>query len=113
MSHLLKNPPQLDNSGDGGYFAPQYLSTPNNAFKFEGATSPGASGWSPGIPTASPINQGMDQSYGIMNGGNQFNLAQSGPRQNYQNKMESTTSRMPDKDSPPEKRQRLNPSGGF
>ena len=108
MAHLLKNPPQLDSTNDTpGYFVhtTPYLSTSGNTLKFEGTASPGGSNWS-------SLGGGMDQSYAMMNGSNQFNLTPGGSRSNYQNKMESPGSRGMDQDSPPEKRQRLNPSSG-
>jgi osomolarity two-component system response regulator SKN7 len=111
MSHLLKNPPGQESSM-GGYFSlPNVpsMSTPGGLggstgnIKYE-STPPNASAWSPGLPN--------DQAFNLMNGGGQFNLTPGGSRANYA-RIGSPSGRMSDHDSPPEKRQRLNPQHGY
>ena len=119
MSHLLKNPPlQADTTfGNPGYFmgGSGYMPTQggmgNNAgasIKFETPTPPSgvtASTWSPSLHQgASPLHNGMDQAYTMM-GANQYTLTPGGSR-SYSTKIESPLAHH---DSPPEKRQRLNP----
>lgn len=108
MSHLLKNPPPPDPSSSAGYFmgAGSYMSTSgmgSGNLKFENATPPAGTTWSPGLPQGSPMHNGVDQSY-MMNNGNQFNLPPGVPRGNYAKS---------DHDSPPGKRQRLNVSNAY
>lgn len=107
MMHLLKNPPpQTDHTVDNPGFimgGVPFFNGPQASIKFETPTPPpGASGptWSPG-----PMAQnGMDQGYGLMNGGNQYGMG----RPNYASTMDPNSARISDNDSPPEKRQRLN-----
>lgn len=117
MSHLLKNPPPQDPSQSAGYFsmgAVPYMSGhmagSSNSMKYEVSTPPAGPAWSPGLPQTSSMNGSVDQGY-IINGSNQYhNLTPGGSRPpNYPAKMESPTGRMSDHDSPPGKRQRLNP----
>lgn len=97
-------------SGSGYYMGGPYL---NAALKYEGQTPPGNT-WSPGqVPQASPMGGGLDQGYQFLNGGNQYGMA-AGHRQTYSAAMQSADSssgRLSDVDSPPEKRQRLNQGG--
>lgn len=117
LSHLMKNPPtDTDLSGAGFYMGGAYLNT-STALKFDTPTPPSGtagSGWSPAqLPQASPLSASLDQGYGMLNGGNQFGMA-TGHRPTYSGTMQSgdsSSGRLSDIDSPPEKRQRLNPSG--
>lgn len=123
-SHLLKNPPQPENHswnlGGGAYLNTQGLGPGGNAIKFDTPTPPsGTAGstWSPaGMQQPSPINNGVESGFGMMNGGQQ----QQQPQQQYAmagNRYTSLqagdSSRASDHDSPPEKRQRLNAAGGY
>ncbi|GJN82579.1 kinase-regulated stress-responsive transcription factor skn7 [Purpureocillium lilacinum] len=103
MAHLLKNPPP-QNEGDGSGYMMGGVPFMGNSMKFETSTPPppgaSGSGWSPGH-----MAQGStDQWGGFMNGGNQYGMGRHG----YGTAMESTSGRISDHDSPPEKRQRLN-----
>lgn len=120
LSHLMKNPPaDADVSGAGYYMGGAYLNTSAGALKFDTPTPPSGnngSGWSPApLPQASPLSATLDQGYGLLNGNNQYGIA-TGHRPTYSGTMQSADSssgRLSDIDSPPEKRQRLNPSGGY
>ncbi|UKZ76132.1 hypothetical protein TrVFT333_003828 [Trichoderma virens FT-333] len=108
MQHLLKNPPSQSDNGHGPGFLMNvpYLSTTGNSIKFESPTPPaGASGsnWSSGHMS----QNGVDQSFGLMDGSNQYNISQN--RGGYST-MDASSGRISDHDSPPEKRQRLNNS---
>ncbi|KAK5995727.1 Transcription factor SKN7 [Cladobotryum mycophilum] len=103
LQHLLKTPPQADSGhGSTGFMIGNvpYLNPTGNPIKFESPTPPsgaGGSGWS-----SNHIAQnGVDQGFSLMNGSNQYTMAQGPNRNTY-----STS----DHDSPPEKRQRLNTS---
>lgn len=122
LGYMLKNydPSSNQDSGTGyvvggaGYMsAPGNLNTPGAAFKFETTPTPPATGstWSPGqMPQPSPMNNGMDQGYGMVNG-NQYGMSAAARGGYQQQGMQQQTShhsqgRMSDGNSPPEKRQR-------
>ncbi|KND93037.1 Transcription factor SKN7 [Tolypocladium ophioglossoides CBS 100239] len=108
MSHLLKNPPAHAEGENAGYMMGN-VPFLNNNIKFETSTPPpGASGssWSPGHMA----QNSAEQCYGFMNGGNQYGMG----RPSYGAAMDSTSGRMSDHESPPEKRQRMNaPQGNY
>jgi osomolarity two-component system response regulator SKN7 len=119
LSHLMKAPPaDTDLSGAGYYMGGAYLNT-STSLKFETPTPPPpgttGSGWSPAqLPQSSTLGASLDSGFGFSNGGNQYAMATG--RTNYSGTMQSADSssgRLSDIDSPPEKRQRLNPSGGY
>ncbi|POR34897.1 Transcription factor SKN7 [Tolypocladium paradoxum] len=108
MSHLLKNPPAQSEGENAGYMMGN-VPFMNNNIKFETSTPPpgvSGSGWSPGHMA----QNSADQCYGFMNGGNQYGMG----RPSFGATMESTSGRMSDHESPPEKRQRMNaPQGNY
>jgi osomolarity two-component system response regulator SKN7 len=114
LGYLMKNPPaEADLSSGAGYYmgGGPYLNTP--ALKFEAQTPPGnsASTWSPGNMGQSAMGVGLDSGYGFVNGNNQYSM-----RPNYTATMQSADSssgRLSDVDSPPEKRQRLNHQANY
>lgn len=104
MSHLLKPPPAQHEGENQGYMMGN-VPFMNNTIKFETSTPPpgvSESGWSPGHVGQNSV----DQCYGLMNGSNQYGMG----RQPYG----ATMDRVSDRDSPPEKRQRLSaPQGNY
>lgn len=116
LSHLMKTPPaDNDLSGAGFYMSGGYLNT-SAALKFDTPTPPSGNtgaGWSPAqLPQASPLSASLDHGYSLVNGSSQFGMS-SGHRPTYSATMQSNDSssgRLSDIDSPPEKRQRLNPA---
>lgn len=116
LSHLMKSPPAETDLGTGFYMGGGYLNSAT-ALKFDTPTPPSGnagSGWSPApLPQASPLSATLDQGYGMINGGTQFGMT-TGHRPTYSATMQSgdsSSGRLSDVDSPPEKRQRLNPGG--
>ncbi|ODA75998.1 hypothetical protein RJ55_08280 [Drechmeria coniospora] len=111
MAHLLKAQPAAQHDGDGaGYMMGSVPFMSGNPIKFEASTTPPAasgSAWSPGHLAQS----GTDQwGGGFMNGTNQYAMGRHG----YAAAMDSTSGRLSDNDSPPEKRQRVNaPQGNY
>ncbi|CAM1503793.1 Fc.00g013840.m01.CDS01 [Cosmosporella sp. VM-42] len=120
LSYLMKNyDPTIQTEGSGyvvggsGYMNPPgSLTTSGTTFKFESTPTPPATGstWSPGqMPQASPMNGGMDQGYGLVNGSQYSMTPTSATRPNFPTGMsqvpQSSSGRM-DGQSPPEKRQR-------
>lgn len=113
LGHLMKNPPaESDLTSGGGYFMGSTYLNPTATLKYEAQTPPAnSSTWSPGLGQG-PMGGGMDQGYGFLNGSNQYTMA-TGHRPNYSQTMQSANSssgHLSDVDSPPEKRQRLNPN---
>lgn len=112
LGHLMKNPPPDSEigSGAGYYMAGPYLNA-SVSLKFDAQTPPpGGSTWSPSQMGQAPMAGSMDQGYGFLNGGNQYSMA-TGHRPVYATAMpsaDSSSGRVSDVDSPPEKRQRLN-----
>ncbi|SPJ74797.1 related to SKN7 [Fusarium torulosum] len=120
LSYLLKgyDPSTQQESGSGyvvggaGYMnPPSNLNTPGGTtFKFETTPTPPATGatWSPGqMPQQSPLNTGMDQGYGMVNGANQYGLTPtSASRASFPGGISQTSQGRMDGQSPPEKRQR-------
>lgn len=119
LSHLMKNPPTESemNSGAGYFVGTPYLNT-STSIKFESPTPPSNSAgntWSPGQLQQPSLGTGMDQSYGLLNGSGQYSMA-TAQRQTYPTTMhsaESSSGRLSDVESPPEKRQRLNPQANY
>lgn len=112
LGHLMKNPPlESDLTSGGGYFMGNSYLNPTPTLKYEAQTPPANnSTWSPGLGPG-PMGGGME-GYGFLNGGNQYTMA-TGHRPNYSQTMQSANSssgHLSDVDSPPEKRQRLNPN---
>ncbi|KAF7561996.1 hypothetical protein G7046_g2171 [Stylonectria norvegica] len=121
LGYLLKNydPATSQEAGSGyvvggaGYMNPPGSLTSGTTFKFETTPTPPATGstWSPGqMPQASPMSSGLDQGYGMVNGGSPYGMTPtSATRPNFPTSMSHAPSnpqgRM-DGQSPPEKRQR-------
>ncbi|KAG9250576.1 stress response regulator [Emericellopsis atlantica] len=118
LGHLMKNPPLDADIGSGGgyYMGTPFLNTPT-AIKYEAQTPPAHSGpgWSPGHMGQPSIGSSLDVGYGFVNGGAPYTMAtgQRGPFQQQLHSAESSTGRLSDVESPPEKRQRLNHAGNF
>lgn len=118
LVHLLKNPPpQPEHPGHGyliggmPYMGPGgQLNASGTPIKMEGSVTPsgnGGSTWSPNMRS-----NDVDGGYGMVNG-NQYGMAQSGgPRQGFPGGIDGPGGRVTDTDSPPGKRQRLNPNTG-
>ena len=110
LSHLLKNPlNDADISSNNAYFLPNSGYLGSGTMKLESPTPPASTGNNWG-----PMGSGFDQSYGIMNGNTQY--APVNARQTYTTTMQSADSssgRISDVESPPGKRQRMNPSQGY
>lgn len=104
LAHLLKNPPPAD--GAGAFIMPAIgFMDGSTPVKLEEQTAGAASNW--------PTN-GMSQGdgYGMVNGAAGYPMAGAG-RPAYGAAMDGSSARMgPDHESPPEKRQRLNPPQG-
>lgn len=105
LAHLLKNPPPAD--GAGAFIMPAIGFMDGNApVKLE-QTAGAASNWS---NNGMPQND-VDHGYGMVNGA-PYPMA-GASRAPYGAAMDGSSARMgPDHDSPPEKRQRLNPPQG-
>lgn len=122
LGHLMKNPPHPppDPEAPGSAYyvgAGPYINS-SATLKFETPTPPSGNagpGWSPAqLPQPSPIAGGIDQ-YGHMNGTNPYSMPTS-HRPTYSTAMhsaDSSSGRVSDVDSPPEKRQRLNPTSNY
>ncbi|KOS17976.1 Transcription factor SKN7 [Escovopsis weberi] len=104
LQHLLKTPPHHTDPdhGPGSFImgSVPYLNSTGTGIKFESPTPPSNPG-GPSWPSAHMAQNGVDQSFGLLNGSNQYAMAQGPSRNAYP---------ASDHDSPPEKRQRLNRS---
>lgn len=110
LSHLLKTPTNDgDFSSSNAYFLPSSGYLGNNAMKVESPTPPATTSSSWG-----QLGSGFDQSYGIMNGSNQYVPVTSRPTYSTTiQSADSSSGRISDVESPPGKRQRMNPSQGY
>lgn len=105
LSHLLKNPPPQPEQGfmiGNMSFINPTMSSGGTPIKMEGSTTPSGNGstWSPG-----QMAQGdMDGNFAMVNGQQQFGMPPGGRQFNSSGAVQT--------DSPPGKRQRMNPAGG-
>ncbi|CAG9991386.1 unnamed protein product [Clonostachys byssicola] len=121
LSHLMKNPPQESEIGSGaGYFmgSGPYLNT-STSIKFESPTPPSGtagSNWSPGQIQQPSMGSGLEQNFGLLNGSGQYAMATGHRPQGFSANLhsaDSSSGRLSDVESPPEKRQRLNPQSTY
>ncbi|KAJ3479031.1 hypothetical protein NLG97_g8423 [Lecanicillium saksenae] len=106
LAHLLKNPPPAD--GGGAFIMPAIgFMDGANPVKLEPQAESGNNWSNNGMPQ-NDVNHG----YGMVNGGGGYPMG-GGSRPPYGSGMDNSSARMgPDHESPPEKRQRLNPAQG-
>lgn len=120
LGHLMRTPPAENDTGSAaGYFplGMSYVNT-SGAVKFESQTpaaGPGGANWPPGQMGQNSMGGGLDQGYGFINGSTQYGMG-AAPRSMYSPNMpsaDSSSGRLSDVDSPPEKRQRTNPQSSY